>query len=589
MDRLFKRSNFAKVNYLNKMWDFVIDPENKGTEEKWFDNFPEGSRKMIVPSCWNSEIDLFRYTGTAWYQTTFETTSSNIYINFEAVQNEADVYLDGKHLGNHYGGFLQFGYEVNNLAPGTHALTVRVNNSLNDTDSFPLSLVDWFNYGGIARGVYIRELGESWIKDYKISYDLENSLKDVNLHVQADIKTFSEKTEDFEIYVNDEKIYSSNISISGEKQITADIKLESIKLWGIYKPELYLIRLVYGNEDIIERIGFREIKTIGKDLLLNGEKIKILGVNRHEEHPDFGFSMPFNLIKKDIDIVRNLNGNAIRTSHYPNSHKTADYCDEIGMLFWSEIPAWNRKVEPMSNPLAVSRALSMEEEMIKEHFHHPSIIFWGMHNECATDTPEGYEVTEKMVKLAKSLDSSRLITYASNKVKPDTNREMCFALADVVSVNHYIGWYFPVENGDWNDFLEEYKDVLKSCDSYDKPFLFTEFGYAALPGFNTFESSRWSEDYQADALEFTLNQILNHEHVSGGYIWQMCDARSDQDFEISRPRGCNNKGILDPYRKPKRAYRTVQKIYGEHLGIDLPHYETHIYRYTKNSKMEKKF
>ncbi len=589
MDRLFKRSNFAKVNYLNKMWNFIIDPEDKGITEKWFDNFPEDTRKMIVPSCWNSEIDLFRYSGTAWYQTTFETNSHNIYINFEAVQNEADVYLDGKHLGNHYGGFLQFGYEVNDLSLGVHTLTVRVNNTLNETDTYPLPRVDWFNYGGIARAVYIRELDESWIKDYKISYELENGLKDAILSVEADIKTFSKKSENFEIYVNDERLYSAPVTVDGESHISAEVKLSDIKLWGIYKPELYYIRLVYGNEDIIERIGFREIKTSGKDILLNGEKIKILGVNRHEEHPEWGFSMPFNLIKKDIDIVRNLNANAIRTSHYPNSHKTADYCDEIGMLFWSEIPAWNRKVEAMANPLAVSRALSMEKEMITEHFHHPSIIFWGMHNECATDTPEGYEVTEKMMKLAKSLDTSRLITYASNKVKLDTNREMCFKLADVVSVNHYIGWYFPAEDGDWNDFMEDYKEVLESCNSLDKPFIMSEFGFAALPGVNAFESSRWTEDYQADALEFTLNQILNHEHISGGYIWQMCDARSDQDFEISRPRGCNNKGILDQYRHPKRAYRTVQKIYGEHLGIDLPHYETHLYRYTKNTKMEKKF
>ena len=567
MDRLFKRSNYARVNYLNKMWDFIIDPDDVGIEKKWFDNFPSESRKMIVPSCWNSEIDLFRYTGTAWYQTTFEINSPDIYINFEAVQNEADVYLDGKHLGNHYGGFLQFGYEVNGLVPGLHTLTVRVNNTLNNIDTYPLPRVDWFNYGGIARGVYIRELGESWIKDYKISYTLENELNDASLFVVADIETFSPKRE----------------------HISAKIKLENVKLWGIYKPELYYIRLVYGNEDIIERIGFREIKVVGQNILLNGEKIKILGVNRHEEHPDWGFSMPFNLIKKDIDIVRNLNGNAIRTSHYPNSHKTADYCDEIGMLFWSEIPAWNRNAGAMTNALALSRALSMEKEMITEHFHHPSIIFWGMHNECATDTPEGYEVTKKMISLAKSLDNSRLVTYASNKIKLDTNRELCYGLADVVSLNHYIGWYFPLEDGDWNEFFENYNEVLESCNASDKPFIISEFGFAALPGINAFESSRWTEDYQADALEFTLNQILNNERLSGGYIWQMCDARSDPDFEISRPRGCNNKGILDQYRHPKRAYRTVQKIYGEHLGIELPHYETHIYRYTKNAKTEKKF
>lgn len=588
MDRLFKRSNFAKVNYLDKMWDFIIDPDNIGVEKEWFNSFPQNSRKMIVPSCWNSEIDLFRYTGTAWYKTTFETQSKNIYINFGAVQNEADVYLDGKHLGNHYGGFLQFGYEVNNLQPGVHTLTVRVNNTINLTDTYPLSIVDWYNYGGISRGVYIRELGESWIEDYKISYEFEDGFSNVSLSVNADIKTFSKQNENFEIYVNDEKVYSSELEVDGQEHIFANVKLENIKLWGIHKPELYYIRLVYGKEDIIERIGFREIKTEGQNILLNGEKIKILGVNRHEEHPDWGFSMPFNLIKKDIDIVRNLNCNAIRTSHYPNSQKTADYCDEIGMLFWSEIPAWCRKADAMTSELSITRALSMVKEMIEENFHHPSIIFWGMSNECATDTPEGYAFNEKLIKQAKSMDSSRLITFVSNKIKLHENRETAYGLADVVCLNHYIGWYFPAEDGDWNDFMEGYKEVLKACNSSDKPFLMTEFGFAALLGVNEFESSRWTEDYQADALEFTLNQILNNERISGGYIWQMCDARSIQD-DIMRPRCYNNKGILDQYRHPKRAYRTVQRIYGEHLGIELPHYETLLYKYTKNIKMEKKF
>ena len=578
MDRLFKRSNYAKVTYLNGMWDFAIDPEEKGISEKWFASFPNYSRRMIVPSCWNTEIDLFRYRGSAWYKTTFNTSSSNIYINFDAVQNEADVYLDGVHLGNHYGGFLSFGFEVNGISLGEHTLTVRVNNELNTTDTLPGSLFDWYNYGGIARGVYVRELSESWIKNYRISYKLENGLSDARLSILANVKTFNEKIDSFEVYVNDEKVYSAAMSVNGDENVNCEILLQNVKLWGIYKPNLYKIRLKYADDDIIERIGFREIKTSGNKILLNGEKIKILGVNRHEEHPDFGFSIPFNLIKIDIDIARDMNCNAIRTSHYPNSKKTADYCDEIGMLFWSEIPMWNISLDATTNPITHKRALSMEMEMIKENYHHPSIIFWSMHNECATDTDAVYEITEKMVELAKSLDSSRLITFASNKTKLDTRRERCFSLADVVSVNHYIGWYFPVENGDWNDFMEKYREVLEECESIDKPFVMTEFGYGAIPGVNSFDANRWSEDYQADALEFTLNQILNNDKISGGYIWQFADIRSEQG-DAARPRGFNNKGILDEYRRPKRAYRVVRKIYGEHLGIEFPHYKTTLFGY----------
>ena len=507
MDRLFKQHTLAKITNLGGMWDFVTDPENCGIKEKWFLNFPKDSRTMIVPSCWNMEADLFRYRGTAWYKTRFDVSSPDIYISFSAVQNEADVYLDGVHLGNHYGGFLSFGFEVRGLSIGEHTLTVRVNNDLNLEDTIPGSLLDWYNYGGIARDVSVREIGECYIERHKTSYTLENDLRDARLNIDLDIKTRSAVTENIKVYLNENEIYSAPYSASNDVHL--EIPVHGIKLWGIREPNLYLVRIAYGDDDVIERIGFREIKTVGRDILLNGEKIKLLGVNRHEEHPDFGFSMPFNLIKRDIDIALDMNCNAIRTSHYPNSQATADYCDEVGILLWFEVPLWNRTVEAMKNPTLISRALSMEREMIEQYFHHPSIIFWGVHNECATDTDEGYALTEEMVRLAKSLDSSRLVTYASNKVKSDERREKCYSLADVVSVNHYVGWYFDVANEDWNEFVKRYEEVLSSLDSSDKPFVMSEFGFAALMGVNSFDYTRYSEDYQADALEFSLNQILN--------------------------------------------------------------------------------
>ena len=578
MNRLFKQHSFAKITNLDGVWDFVTDPENQGIENKWFSDFPKDIRKIVVPSCWNLEADLFRYRGTAWYKTELEVGSPDIYISFSAVQNEADVYLDGVHLGNHYGGFLAFGFEVRGLSLGRHTLTVRVNNDLNLEDTIPGSLLDWYNYGGIARGVTVREIGECYIERHKISYSLENDLRDARLNISLGIKARSAVTENIKVYINENEIYSAPYSASNDVHL--EIPVHGIKLWGIREPNLYDVKIVYGDDDIVERIGFREIKTSGRDILLNGEKIKLLGVNRHEEHPDFGFSMPISLIKRDIDIALDMNCNAIRTSHYPNSQLTADYCDEVGILLWFEVPLWNRTKEAMKNPTLISRALNMEREMIEQYFHHPSIIFWGVHNECATDTDEGYALTEEMVRLAKSLDSSRLVTYASNKVKSDERREKCYSLADVVSVNHYVGWYFDVANEDWNEFVKRYEEVLSSLDSSDKPFVMSEFGFAALMGVNSFDYTRYSEDYQADALEFSLNQILNNDRLSGGYIWQMCDIRSEQG-DIARPRGFNNKGILDEYRRPKRAYRVVRRIYGEHLGFERRHYETVLYGYKK--------
>lgn len=581
MDRLFKRSNYAKVFYLNGMWDFVTDPAGEGKEKKWYEAFPENSRKLVVPSCWNTEIDLFRYTGTAWYRTKFESAATHLYLKFESVSNECDVWLDGKHIGYHYGGFLEFGFEVDGLTPGEHELILSVDNKTNNVNTYPLTQVDWYNYGGISRQVEVREIGEAWIRDYRIGYDLSEDYRDAKLHIRATVKTSAAKNDAFEVYIGDEKVYSEVVAIDGEKEITLpDIDVNGVKLWGIFQPNLYFVRLKYGNEDIIERIGFREIKAVHKEILLNGEKIRILGVNRHEEHPDWGFSVPFKLIKKDIDIIRNMNCNAIRTSHYPNSKKTADYCDEIGMLFWEELPLWGRPEEAMTDPLAVERVLAMEKEMIERDIHHPSIIIWSMHNECATDTEGGYQLTEKMSKLARSMDPTRLITHVSNH-SGDAHKDICYDLDDVVCMNKYLAWYESTEYEDWTAFIERLKTHIAACESLDKPFMMTEFGAGAIPGVNTFEAQRWTEDYQSDALAAMLEELWSNPYISGTYIWQYCDIRTAASFELARPRSFNNKGLVDEYRRPKRAYRTVQKIYGDLQGKDARHDKARIFGYNK--------
>ncbi|MBQ2942766.1 MAG: beta-glucuronidase [Clostridia bacterium] len=566
MDRLFKRSNTAKCIELDKMWDFRVDPENKGVEEKWFLSFPDDSRKINVPSCWNTEIDLFRYIGTAWYRTTFETESENIAIKFFSVNNEADVYLDGEHLGNHYGAFLEFGYEIKGLSTGKHTLTVRVNNDSNSVDTYPLTDVDWLNYGGIARRVEIRELSDVLIKDCRVRYKIENDYKDVRLDLSAKIKTFRSVKDKLEVYINDELEYEKELTLDGEEEIEIpEILIKDASLWGIFKPNLYYIKVKFGGEDLIERTGFREIKTEHMDILLNGEKIKLLGINRHEIHPDWGFTMPFNLIKKDIDIIKNLNCNAIRTSHYPNSQLTADYCDEVGMLFWEELPLWGRPEAAMVTDLTKARVLPMIEEMINAGFNHPSIVIISMHNECATDTKGGYEFTKMMMEKARSLDNNRLFTHVTNR-GGDVCPDICYEFDDIICMNKYIGWYEGVESGDWNAFIERWEKHIEACNSLDKPRLMTEFGAGAIPGVNTFEAQRWTEDYQADYLEFSLNQLLSNAKIAGTYIWQYCDIHIPFGRELARPRSFNNKGIVDEYRRPKRAYRVVQEIYGKEMS-----------------------
>lgn len=569
MNRLFKRTNFAKYFLLDKLWDFVFDPQDKGVEEKWYVNFPAVSERIPVPSCWNMDLGKFLYEGTAWYRTDFETTEDSIYLKFEGVANECDVYIDGKHIGYHYGPFVEFGFLAENIGKGAHELVVRVNNTINYEDTTPHPATDWYNYGGINRSVEVREIGEVWISDSRIDYSLDVDNKSAVLDITAEICTKLPVCEDFEVYVNDELVYSKKAEINGKEKICAKgIELKDINLWDIYKPNLYYIRIKYGNEDIIDRVGFRNIKTCGKDILLNGKKIILTGVCRHEEHADWGFAMPFTLIKRDIDIIRDLNCNSVRGSHYPNSKMTLDYLDEMGMLFWEEIPVWGYRKSspfdrsaPLDNEKFITRLLSMHHEMVKRDLNHPCIIMWGLHNEIATNQQNVYDMSVRMVQTIKALDTSRLITYATNQNAPDMEPDICFELVDVISHNYYTGWYTSTKDEDFAEFIKRSRAYAESIGCGDKPMTVSEFGAGAVKGATSFEALRWTENYQAALLEDAIEQYYGTGEVCGTFIWQFCDMRTGYITQLSRPRSFNNKGIVDEYRRPKFAYETVKRLY----------------------------
>lgn len=566
MDRLFVRSTTAKYTSLNKIWDFVTDPEDKGTSEKWYKSFPESSVNMCVPSCWNTTLGYFRYEGVAWYRTDFVTESDSIHLCFEAVSNECDVYIDGKHIGYHYGAFVEFGFDAVNIGRGRHELVVRVSNIPNTTDTVPHANCDWYNYGGICRGVGITELGDCSIRSSIIKYSLSDDYKSATLNVISNIATSKTISDTLKVFVNGKCVYSKNITVDGDFEHLADgIVLDDIKLWDINKPNLYYVTVTFGGEDLTDRIGFRHIETKGKDVYLNGRKIKIIGVCRHEIHPDWGFSMPFELIKRDIDIIRDLNCNAVRGAHYPHSKKTIDYLDEAGLLFWEEIPLWGNLAqwaESLKEESFVQRILGMFGEMILRDLNHPSIVFWGLYNEIDTSLPQSRELTERMVSMAKEYDPSRLTAFATCSVHPGNPQDICSDLVDVVGFNYYTGWFPSVKQETFEEYIKRMRTLVDTnAKGREMPMMMSEFGGAGIKGACSFESQRWTENYQSLLLTKGIESYFGSEEMCGGFIWQFCNAQSQPCFELQRPGGVNNKGLVDEYRRPKAVFETVKQLY----------------------------
>jgi beta-glucuronidase len=563
--RTFQEHHIRTTELLNGPWEFIKDPGNVGLQEKWFERFPHASQSMYVPSCWNNELNLYDYEGVGWYRKTIRTKETqNIRLVFHAVLGHANVYLDGQHLGYHYGGYTPFEFVIPSLSAGDHELVVRTDSTL-DRLTIPTEHVDWFHYGGIIRPVELQVLPDLYIEQFKIDYDL-NGIADADVSVQVRIRSLSHTDLTTLLTLNEggEEIHSEKVSVDAGQTVDCTVKLRwtDVRLWNVGRPELYTIQARTDFDDKVDRIGFRRIETKDHRILINGSPVYLKGVNRHEEHPEWGFAFPPKLMHKDLDIIRELGCNTVRGSHYPQSSYWLDLLDENGIVFWSEIPMWGAFLpnETVCEPLFQERALTMIQEMVELHYHHPSVIFWSVHNEIDSRTQDAYEMTERLVQLVKQLDTSRLITYATMHPLED----ILLPLFDVIGINKYNGWYEGDVDG-FKEMLRQFHERAEQMGAGDRPVLMTEFGGAGIFGDVGWEPRLFSEDYQAQIITDALAIFRDDPKIGGTFIWQFADTRgdlkSDGKYFRDRARSFNNKGLVNEYRKPKQSFREVRRIY----------------------------
>ena len=566
MKRLFPEHKIRAVSDLCGAWSYKLDPEKVGIDEGWQNGLTD-AKTVIVPSVWNTELGLLTYEGAVWYEKRLRTSGGTIRIEFGAVMTTADVWLDGVKLGSHYGAFTSFDFIVNNVSEGEHTLIVRADNTI-DEKSFPQRYTDWYNYGGIAREVQLDELKGICILRNHIVYELSSDLKSATVSAELELYNAEDKKQDSAVSVSigDFCIYNDKVSLDGYEKITLStpsVALDGITLWDTTSPVLYTVCAKTETDDLIDKIGFRKIETNGLDILLNGKSIYFRGVNRHEEHPDWGFAFPHKLMKKDIDLIVELGCNTVRGSHYPNSRLFLDMLDERGILFWSEIPMWGCgfSEKALKDEVIVERGLAMHKEMTRDYYNHPSIIIWGMHNEIYSSQHCAYDLTKKYYEHLRAHGGNRLITHASNHPLDD----ICMDFNDIICINIYHGWYNYGGTGslkDWDKFVDDLRNRLVEKGWYGKPVIMSEFGAAALAGFHShFDTVRWSEEYQADLLSYCIELFNKTEYMRGTYLWQFCNIRTSFSMDINRVRYFNNKGILDEYRNPKNAYFKVREIY----------------------------
>lgn len=516
--------------------------------------------RTAVPGCWESMPDFSSYRGVGVFSREIETEGA-FRLVFKGVSHTARVCLDGREIGSHYNAYTPFAVAVTDVMAGRHLLEVYADNTFGEASALHIPN-DYMSYGGISRGVLLEELTDTYIEYIHAVPVMEKDGWKALISVK--VKNWSAAGKACRLYLDLAGIASEAMELAleagGEKTVDFQLSAAEAEAWEIKNPKLYTVRATLSDEngafdDQIDRMGFREIRTEGKDILLNGKKLRIRGFCRHEDHPMFGCALPYAAIQQDLETAMDLGANAIRTAHYPNDELFLDLCDEQGILVWEENHARGLTLEHMQNPNFERQAETCIEEMITAHINHPSVIIWGILNECASDTEYGYECYKKQYDLIKHMDFSRPRSSASCKFKTD----ICFGLPEIVSYNLYPEWYHETPASEY--VKDIYDWVQRESEGSGKPFLVTEIGAGAIYGFRSHTLCKWSEEYQAKALEDQITAVLEQEGCSGIFIWQLSDVRVSDEWFASRPRTMNNKGIVDEYRRRKLAYDVVKRIY----------------------------
>lgn len=545
---------------LRGTWDFAflgdVDPDGVDPAAIRFDD------RMPVPGCFDATPAYAGRRGLAAYRTRavlMDGTPHRLYL--DGLHHWGRVFVGGRRLGDHVGGFTRFGLDITGHKPGETEIVVLADNRL-DYARCPLHLeyFDWYHYGGIARGAELHRLGEAWIERVRcVTTDWRRGA--VALSVEFRHADGEAPPLDLAITCDGRRVLREQLSPedAAAGRIERTLDLAGLAPWSPGEPNLHILHVRLGLDDRRERIGIRQVRTEGRQILVNDRPVRLLGFNRHDAHPQFGHAVPEMIQAADVQILRDMGCNFVRGSHYPQDARFLDLCDEVGLCVWSESIGWQQQPGHLADEHYLRAAETNLDEMVEEAINHPSVILWGVLNEGDSHKPESRPGYERLLGRLRRLDPSRPVTFASNHVWDD----VCLDLADVISVNDYPGWYhLSIE--EIPAHLQRIVERLEAKGFGDRPLILSEIGAAAVYGWRDWHGDRWSEAYQARLLETVIPALFEaSDRWCGLAIWQFCDGRttSFRQTVMTRARGYNNKGVLDEYRRPKQAYESVKRLF----------------------------
>ncbi|GAB3830289.1 glycoside hydrolase family 2 protein [Hymenobacter jeollabukensis] len=581
---LLQNAPGRRVLSLNGRWNYIIDPyengfydyrreafdQSKSGKGGYYDNAKPSTKQetelieydfdhadaLQVPGDWNSQRpELLYYEGTIWYKKSFTlkpAAGKRYHLYFGAINYEAHVYLNGKKLGMHKGGFTPIQYDITDrLDPsGENFVVVKADNTRRP-EEVPTINTDWWNYGGLTRDVFVAETPQTFISDYKVQL-AKGNMGQLAGFVQLTGEGRAGQT--VTLSIPEAKI-TQQVKTDGEGRASFTVPAKKLTLWSPQTPKLYAVTLSTGTDQVQDRIGFRTIETRGADILLNGKSIFMRGISMHDENPLIpGRARGEGDLRMLLTWAKELGCNYVRLAHYPHNETMLKLADEMGLLVWGEVPvywtiAWQ-------NPATYQNAENQLTDLISLGKNRASVVVWSIGNETPLSEPR-LKFMSSLAQKARSLDDTRLISAALELHRTPDNvihvDDPLGEFLDLTSINEYAGWYWGGKPSEITKYTFDIK--------YNKPVTISEFGGDALAGYHADAETRWSEEYQEALYQQQLKMLGTIKNLRGMTPWILADFRATRRQHPVYQQGFNRKGLISSTGTKKKAFYVLQEYY----------------------------
>lgn len=584
-------------------WRFQPDMGSEGVHRGWFrpEHDTRRWRDVKLPASFEMCMPALEdYEGEGWFRREVtipaEWKGRRIALRFLGVNYHASVWINGQHVGDHHDGFLPFEFAVQDVlrCGQENTIVVRADN-LRREGEVPGMQRGWRTFGGILREVEL--VATDLLRLDHVSIVAEPTAGGGRIAVRAEVRNDRPGNASVVISASiQQSSFRSAIQMcpKGEStQLAVNGNVDGVKPWSPDRPNLHDVRIeLHADGQVVDertlRIGFRRVEARDCRLFLNGQPIWLTGFNRHEDSPRTNACPDPEMVRQDLLDMKAAGASFVRLAHYPHHPGTLDLCDELGLLAMGEIPLyWWDGVAEGEERCAAKLAAAQRQltAMIRRDINHPSLIFWSVSNETHEQRPEVVQGNNALLQLARSLDSTRLITHASNHWRDGQaagdeyeademfqatqsakvgHRARQFDFDDVICVNAYpslntrgygnqLDYDYAESTRYWREHLARLHEKYP-----DKPILVSEFGSVSLEGVFV---SDFGEDAQAQIIAHELAG-MDAPYVCGAVVWCWAD-HPRQHSGFCRYLRTSPYGVVTRERRKLQAYWVCQKLFRE--------------------------